>query len=81
MDTDRQTSARMIRGPRIAILDASRPEDRATYRRWARAVLAFYGLVLAWGCVAILANHSTANLDNQVAQASSQKNSSSQGGR
>jgi hypothetical protein len=67
-----QVSAHVTRGPRTAILKASTPEERATYRRWARIVLACYGLVFVWGCIAVLADHSTANPDSKLTQASSQ---------
>jgi hypothetical protein len=46
---------------------ASTPEERATFRRWARIVLACYCLVLVWGCIAILANRSAATPDNTLA--------------
>jgi hypothetical protein len=81
MAPDRQTFTPIIRGSRTAVFNASTPEDRATYRRWARAVLACYCLVLVSGCIAALANHSAASPDSQIAQASSHKNSQSQSGR
>ena len=81
MDTYRQASAHLIRGPRTAILKASTPEERATYRRWACTVLACYCLVFVWYGIAFLANHSTENPDNKVAQASSQKNFPTPAGR
>jgi hypothetical protein len=81
MDTYRQASAHMIRNPRTAILRASTPEERATYRRWACTVLACYCLLFVWGYIAVLANHSIANSGNQAARASSQKNFSTRAGR
>ena len=72
MNGYRQASAHVVRGPRTAILKASTPEESATYRRWARIVLACYGLVFVWGCIAVLADHSTANPDSKLTQASSQ---------
>jgi hypothetical protein len=74
MDTYRQASTHIIRGSRSTILNASTPEDRATYRRWAWIVLACYCLLLVWGCIVVQANHSTASSDDQAARTSSQKN-------
>jgi hypothetical protein len=51
---------------------ASTPEEEATYRRWARIVLACYGLVFVWGCIAVLADRSTANPDSKLTQDLSQ---------
>jgi hypothetical protein len=81
MDTYRQASSHMNRGLRTTILKASTPEERATYRRWARSVLACYCLLFVSGCIAVLANHSIANPDNKSAQALSQENVSAQAGR
>lgn len=81
MDTYPQHSARMLRAPRTTILKALTPEERATYRRWACAVLACYCSLFVWGCIAVLANHSIASSDNLVAQTSLQKNFPTQTGR
>jgi hypothetical protein len=80
MDSYRQASAHIIRGPRTAILKAATPEESATYRRWACIVLACYCLAIVWG-IAVLANYSTLDPDNQMAQPSSQKNFSTGAGR
>jgi hypothetical protein len=74
MDTYRQASTHIIRGSRSAILNASTPEEGATYRRWACTVLACYCLLLVSGCIVVLTNHSTANSDDQAARTFSQSN-------
>ncbi len=74
MDSHRQASSHMIRGPRTAILKVPTPEDRTTHRRWARMVLACYCFVIVCGGIAALAHRSMTNPDDQLAQASSQKN-------
>jgi hypothetical protein len=72
MNSYREASTHVIRGPRTAILKASTPEERATYGRWARIVLACYGVVFVWGCIAVLADRSIANPDSKLTQALSQ---------
>jgi hypothetical protein len=72
-DSGREASAQATRRPRTAILNALNPEETTTYRRWARTMLACYCLLLA--CIAMLASQSAANQNDQVAHASSQKNS------
>ena len=74
MDSSRQDFTHTIRGSRSAMLSAATPEDRVTHRRWARAVLACYCLLLVSGCIVVLANHSTAKSNDQAALTSSQKN-------
>jgi hypothetical protein len=81
MDIFRATAAPTTRRPRTAILQALTPEEKATYSRWARIVLACYSLVLISGCIAVLGNYSTANSDDQLAQASSQRNIPTRAGR
>jgi hypothetical protein len=74
MDTNRQAFTHIIRRSGSAMLNPSTPEDRATYKRWARIVLACYCLLFVSGCIVVLANHSTANSYDQAARTSSQKN-------
>jgi cytochrome c-type biogenesis protein CcmH/NrfG len=81
MDTFHQAAAHTTRRPRTAILQALTPEEKATYRRWARIVLACYCLVLIWGCITVLGNYSTANSGDQLAQATTQRNSTTRAGR
>ena len=81
MDTYSHDSAHITCGSRIATFEASSPEEKATHRRWARTVLAFYCSLFALIGIAILASHSTAGPNEQVAQASLQKSSPAQAGR
>jgi hypothetical protein len=81
MDSFRQPAAYTTRRPRTAILQASTPEEKATYRRWARLVLAGYCLVLIWGGIAVLRNHSAANSHDRLAQTSPQRNIPTRAGR
>ena len=74
MDTYRHDSAHTTCA-RTAIFEASSPEEKATHRRWARAVLAFYCSLFALVGIIILASHSAQDPNDQVAQASLQKSS------
>jgi hypothetical protein len=74
MDIFRQPAAHTTRRPRTAILQALTPEETATYRRWARLVLACYCLVLIGGCIAVLRNYPAANPDDRLAQTLPQRN-------
>jgi hypothetical protein len=68
MDTYREDSARTGRFAHIAA-----PEDAATHRRWARAVLGFYcTLILLFGA-AIFASQLTSDSSNRIAQASTRQ--------
>jgi hypothetical protein len=81
MDTFRQAAAHTTRRPRTAILQALTPEEKATYRRWARIVLACYCLVSILGCIAVLRNYSAANSDDRLAQTSPPRNIPIRAGR
>jgi len=78
MDSYRHDSANITCGSKLAISEASSPEEKATHKRWARGVLAFYGALFALIGIAILAVQSDSDPNNQVAQASLQKNSLTQ---
>jgi hypothetical protein len=79
MDNDPQASAQVTRRPRTAILNALTPDEKATYRRWACAVLACYCLLLVG--IAVLTNQSAASSVDEVAQASAQRDSPIGAGR
>jgi hypothetical protein len=81
MDSFHQPAAYTTRKPRTAILQALTPEEKATYRRWARIVLAGYCLALIGGCVEILRNDSAANSPDRLAQTSPQRNIPTSAGR
>lgn len=81
MDTYRHDSAHITCAPRIAAFAASSPEEKATHRRWARAVLAFYCALSALVGIAILTSHTVADPNDQLAQASLQKNSPARAGQ
>jgi hypothetical protein len=66
----RQDSAYIANGLTVSILKTLTPADQATHRRWIRALLAFYCSLFLLGGIVILANHSSANSSNMVAQAS-----------
>ena len=80
MDTFHQAAAHTARRPRTAILQALTPEEKATYGRWARSVLACYCIMILGG-IAVLGHYSTANSDDRLAQASSQGNIPTRAGR
>jgi hypothetical protein len=64
MDTYSQDSAHTTGRPATF----QTPEDKATHRRWARAVLAFHCSLFVLGGIAILANYSGTNSSNLVVQ-------------
>jgi hypothetical protein len=71
MDDYRQDCGHISNGLTANILKALTPEEKATHRRWTRAVLGFYcSLLLLLGGMAILANHWNANSNSVMAQVS-----------
>jgi hypothetical protein len=76
MNATSRDSAHITCRPRTAIAMALSSEERATYRRWAWAVVTCYCALFALGCLAVVANHSSTNSDNQVAQTALQMSSS-----
>ena len=65
MDSYSQDSARTTN---VAPAMLQTPEDKATHRRWARAVLTFYFSLFVLGGIAIVANYSGDNSGKLVAQ-------------
>jgi hypothetical protein len=80
MDPLNGKSAPILRGTRASILAASTPEDRATYRRWARIVLAFYCTLVVSGGIALVVQHPSAASRDPGAQDVLAKASLSQAG-
>ena len=65
MDTYSQDSAHTTSASPAII---QTPEDKATHRRWARALLTFYFSLFVLGGVAIVANYSGNNSGKLLAQ-------------
>jgi hypothetical protein len=68
MDTYREDSARTSRFANVVA-----PEDAATHRRWARAMLGFYCTLILLVGVAIFASQLTGDSSNRIAQASTRQ--------
>jgi hypothetical protein len=68
MDPLNGKSAPILRGTRASILAASTPEDRTTYRRWVRIVLAFYGALVVSGGIALAVLHPSTTSHDPGAQ-------------
>ena len=65
-----QDCSHITNGMTASILKALTPAEQVTHRRWIRALLALYCSLFLLGGIAILANHSSANSNNVLAQVS-----------
>jgi len=74
MGTYRPDSAHTTNGLRPSIFQTFTLEEKANHRHWARSVIAFYCSLFVLGGIAILANHTSSNSRNVVAQVSHPQN-------
>lgn len=70
MDSYCQVAKHTTNGFTPANLQTRGPEDQATYRRWARAVLAIYFVIFTLGAIGIEATNMTASSGSIGPQAS-----------